>query len=316
MWCDSGHANARWCSRGDDPCVEAMSCTVCLRNIHVAYSVPSSSSMVSDSPKPNDGVPLVERLHVVGDEVDVVEAVDAGAVAQVVALMVMTDPLDLVEVLDDEAERILARAPSARHRSVAPGRVAAHLAASIGVEHRGGIEIVRRAHTKREPRARRLGALAQDEAVVDELFVAAEVDRFVVFGTDDEAESIDPEVLAGAEVGDDQFGVRRANDVGRSGRGHRHDRTPRHRLSCGAADHRTGGPDASSNRRRVPEGPARPRSRSVARRRTRRRRHHASSARGRRACSLAAVFDRPARVPRRLPDAGPGDRRGRSTSAT
>ena len=56
-------------------------------------------------PEAEAGVPLVERLHVVGDEVDVVEPVDAGAVAQVVALMMVTDPLDLVEVLDDEAER-------------------------------------------------------------------------------------------------------------------------------------------------------------------------------------------------------------------
>ena len=65
-------------------------------------------------------VPLVERLHVVGDKVDVVEAIDAGAVAKVVALVVMTGPLDLVEVLDDETERILRRARSARRRSVAP----------------------------------------------------------------------------------------------------------------------------------------------------------------------------------------------------
>jgi hypothetical protein len=52
-WCDSWTKNATWCTRGPAPPVNATSCTVCLRNIHAAYSV-SSSSIVSDRPKPSE----------------------------------------------------------------------------------------------------------------------------------------------------------------------------------------------------------------------------------------------------------------------
>ena len=74
--------------------------------------------------------------------------------------------------------------------------------------------------------------------MVDELFVAAQVDRVGVFGADDEAEPIDPEVLAGAQIGDDQLGIRGADDVGWRGCGHRHDRRPERGLACHATtDH-------------------------------------------------------------------------------
>ena len=181
------------------------------------------------------GVPLVERLHVVGDKVDVVEAIDAGTVAQVVALMMMTGPLDLVEVLDDESERIL-DSHGGSDAACRAGGIATNLAPSVGVEQCSGIEILWCSHSESESRARRLRTLAQDEAVVNELFVTAEVHRFVVFGTDDEAQSIDPEMLAGGEVRDDQLGVRRANNVGGSRCGHRHDRTPQGGLACGEAN--------------------------------------------------------------------------------
>ena len=101
-----------------------------------------------------------------------IETVDAGAVAQVVALVVVPDPLDVVEVLDDEPERVLH--PNGRPDGPrCASRIATHLAASVGVIERGGIEIFWRPHPEREPRARRRGTLAQDQAVVDELFVAA-----------------------------------------------------------------------------------------------------------------------------------------------
>ena len=111
-----------------------------------------------------------------------------GAVAQVVALVVMTGPLDLVEVLDDEAERILAPAPSGRRPRVAPAGISANLAAAIGVEHRGAHrdppEFAHGTRTGSTP----VRSLAEDEAVVDELFVTAEVDGFVVLEADDETQ--------------------------------------------------------------------------------------------------------------------------------
>ncbi len=186
--------------------------------------------MVSDRPKPSSVYHSYSALHVVGHQVDVVEPVDAGSVAKVVALVMVADPLDLVEVLDDEAERV-----EDPHRRADPaggaGRVAAHLASTIGVEDGCGVEVVGRAHAEREPRACRHVAPAKDQAVVGELLVTAEVDGVGVLGTDDEAEAIDPEVLAGAEIGDDQFCVRRTNDVGGRRSGHRHDRRSRRRLA-------------------------------------------------------------------------------------
>jgi hypothetical protein len=118
------------------------------------------------------GVPLVERLHVVGDEVDVVEAVDAGPVSEVVALVMVTDPLDLVEVLDHEAERIL-HTYGGPDSSGGPRRVATDLAAAVGVEQRSRVKILWCSHPERESRTRRLASSTQDQAVVHELLVAS-----------------------------------------------------------------------------------------------------------------------------------------------
>jgi hypothetical protein len=48
------------------------------------------------------------------------------------------------------------------------------------VEHRGGIEIVGRADPKGESCAGRFRTFAQDQAVMNELLVTAEIDRVVV----------------------------------------------------------------------------------------------------------------------------------------
>jgi hypothetical protein len=112
---------------------------------------------------------------------------------------VVADPLDLVEVLHDEPERIL-DADGGANTVRRAGRESADLATAIGVEHGGNVEILRGSHTKSEPRARRFRALAKDEAVMNELFVPAEIDRVIVFGADDEPDPVDPEMLARAQV--------------------------------------------------------------------------------------------------------------------
>ena len=61
------------------------------------------------------------------------------------------------------------------------------------------------------------GTGAQDEGVVQVFLERAQVDRVVVFVGDDEAEHIHVELSAGGEVAHDEFGVGRAQNVGRAG---------------------------------------------------------------------------------------------------
>ena len=101
-----------------------------------------------------------------------IEPIDAGSVAQVVSLVMMTGPLDVVEVLHDESERILhvdRRADTARRAR----RTTANLAVPISVEQRRGGRGPPEFARERETRTRRLDSSAEDEAVMDELFVAA-----------------------------------------------------------------------------------------------------------------------------------------------
>src|SRR4029078_11312116 len=101
-------------------------------------------------------------------EVDGVDAGDAGAAAQVVAL---DEPLDLghlVDELDGEAERVLDPDGLAQPGG-GPGRDPPHRAAAGAVPPRGPVEVVGRAHPEADAPARRCRTAPEDQAVVDEL---------------------------------------------------------------------------------------------------------------------------------------------------
>jgi hypothetical protein len=70
------------------------------------------------------------------------------------------------------------------------------------------------AHPEGKGDQRRLTALSQHEAVVDELVKAAQIERPVVLIRDGKAEHVDPEPARAGEVGHDQLGICRAHDVG------------------------------------------------------------------------------------------------------
>ena len=127
-------------------------------------------------PEAEVGVVGVRGGHVGDGDVDVVDAGDAGAAAQVVAL---DEPLDLghlVDQLDGEAERVLGPDGLAQPRR-GPGRDPPHRAAAGAVPGRGPVEVVGRAHPEADAPARGGRAAPEDQAVVDELLVPTEVER-------------------------------------------------------------------------------------------------------------------------------------------
>jgi hypothetical protein len=121
--------------------------------------------------------------------------VDPGGLspaAQVVALLQAPGPLRGGEELDGEAERVLGphRLP---HAGRGPGRYPRRPRAEGGVERLGPVQVGRRAHPEGQPRRGGLVALAQDQVVVDELVVAAQVQRIAGVRADHEAEQVHPE---------------------------------------------------------------------------------------------------------------------------
>ncbi len=126
-----------------------------------------------------------------------------------------------------------------------PFSVAAHVAAELGVERDGVVEVLGRAHAVRERGDRGDRPLAQHEVVVDELLGGAQVDRLVVLFGHVQAEDVDVEDARGRQVGDDEFHVRAAQDVGGC---------------CGRRRDRVVGPDGSLLRHVVARGGQRLRS--------------------------------------------------------
>ena len=171
------------------------------------------------------GVVLVGRAHVRDHDVEVVEPGRLGPAPQVVPLLQALGVVGLEEELHGEAERVLGpdRLPHARRDA----RGHPHgPRAERGVERFRQVEVGGGAHPEREPGRRGLRALAQDQVVVGELVVAAQVQQAGVVAGDHEAEQVHPEPPGPVQVGHDELGVGGPHDVGRHamswGRGHGH----------------------------------------------------------------------------------------------
>jgi hypothetical protein len=162
--------------------------------------------------EPQGRVVLVGGPDVGDHKVEVVDPSGFGATPQVVALLQALDPVRGGEELDGEAERVLGPdrlAHSERHA----GRDPAGARAEGGVERLGPVQVGRRAHPEGQPRRRGRAALAQDQVVVDELVVPAQVQRITGVRADHEAEQVHPEPPRFGQVGDDELGVGGADDV-------------------------------------------------------------------------------------------------------
>jgi len=162
------------------------------------------------------GVVLVGRAHVGDHDVEVVEPGRLGPAPQVVTLLQALGVGGLEEELDGEAERILGpdRLPHPRRDA---GRHPRRPRSEGGEERLGPVHVGRGPHPVRQPGRRGLGAGPQDQVVVDELVVPAQVQRGVRLGADREAEQVHVEPPGLGQVGDDELGVGGADDV----RGHR-----------------------------------------------------------------------------------------------
>src|SRR5215468_5488189 len=64
-------------------------------------------------------------------------------------------------------------------------------------------------HAHADPRANRLSALTQDQTVVAGLFDAAEIERVVVLGADDEPDHLGVETLAAGKIFHRRYDVAR-----------------------------------------------------------------------------------------------------------
>lgn len=119
-----------------------------------------------------------------------------------------------MEVLDHESERVLDPDRGADATGSASGNTGDSTPA-FAVEHGRRFDVVRGADPQCEARTGRNGAGAQDQRMVHELLVSPQIQGTWLLGAQDEPEPVDPEMAAGGEIGDDQLGVRAANDVGR-----------------------------------------------------------------------------------------------------
>ncbi len=167
------------------------------------------------------GVVLVGRAHVGHHDVEVVEPGDLGPAPQVVALLQAFDVVGGEEELDGEAERVLRpdRLPHARRY---PGRHPGRARAEGRVERLGPVQVDGGPHPVGEPGRGRLPARPQDQVVVRELVVAAQVEGGAGVRADHEAEQVHVERAGRVEVGDDELGVGGPHDVGRRGELHGH----------------------------------------------------------------------------------------------
>jgi hypothetical protein len=133
--------------------------------------------------EPERGVVLVGRANVGHHDVEMVEPGGFGSSAQVVTLLQALGVFGVVEELDGEAERVLGpdRLPDPGRDA---GRHPLRARAEGGEERLGQVQIGRGPHPVRQPGRRGLGTGSQDQAVVDELVVAAQVQRIVRLGAD------------------------------------------------------------------------------------------------------------------------------------
>jgi hypothetical protein len=167
------------------------------------------------------GVVLAGGAHVGDHDVEVVHPRGLGTAPQVVALLQALGPVRVGEELDGEAERVLGphRLP---HAGRGPGRHPRRPRAEGREERLGPVQVGRRAHPEGQPRRGGLAALAQDQVVVDELVVPAQVQRGAGVQGDHEAEQVNPEPPRFGQVGDDELGVSGADDIGRGRQLHGH----------------------------------------------------------------------------------------------
>ncbi len=158
------------------------------------------------------GVVLVGRAHVGDHDVEVVEPGRLGPAPQVVPLLQALGVIGLEEELDGEAERVLGpdRLPHARRDA---GRHPRRARAQGGEERLGQVEVGRGPHPVRQPGRGGRGAGPQDQVVVDELVVPAQVQRGVRLGADREAQQVHVEPPGLGQVGDDELGVGGADDI-------------------------------------------------------------------------------------------------------
>ena len=157
---------------------------------------------------------LVGRPHVGDHDVEVVEPGGFGPAPQVVALLEALGVFGVEEELHGEAERVLGPdgLPHARRDA---GRHPRRPRAEGGEERLGQVQVGRGPHPEGQPRGGRDGARGQDQVVMDEFVVAAQVQRIGGVTADREAEQVHPETPRFVKVGDDKLGVGRPDDVGR-----------------------------------------------------------------------------------------------------
>src|SRR6218665_1169716 len=201
MLCFSCVENATWCMRGPSPPVMAVSCTVGLRRIHAAYTMPSSSWMSSVTRNPRSCMNATARGT-------------SGVTWLKWSRRTSTlDVLDVVEELVREAERILHadRVADALRPAL---RAPLDTASELFVERDGTIEVLGCAHAVAERGDGRDGALAQDEVGGGELLHRAQVDGVLVLLRHDEVEHVAVELARRREVGHHELHVRAAQDVG------------------------------------------------------------------------------------------------------
>jgi hypothetical protein len=117
----------------------------------------------------------------------VVEPCDFGAAPQVVALLQALGVLGLEEKLDGEADGVL-RPDRLPHPRRDPGGHPDRPAAERRVERLGQVQVVRGTHAVGEPGRRGRGARPQDQVVVGELVISAQVERVGVGAAYYEAE--------------------------------------------------------------------------------------------------------------------------------
>jgi hypothetical protein len=166
-------------------------------------------------------VVLVGGAHVGDHDVEVVEPGRFGPAPQVVALLQALGIGGVEEELDGETERVLGpdRLPHARRDA---GRDPRRRRAEGREERLGQVQVGRGPHPERQPGRGWLLALPQDQVVVDEFVVPAQVQHTGGVAGDREAEQVHVEPPGFGQVGDDELGVGGPDDVGRLAGCHDH----------------------------------------------------------------------------------------------
>src|SRR5262245_49292734 len=158
------------------------------------------------------GVPVVSRLGIRRQNVDMVHAGGRRPLVQMVLLNKPRHRLDLGVVIDDEAERILdaQRAALAEHLVARP----AHRQAELLEAHLHPVEAAVIGHYEADlTHAGRL-RLAQDEAMMLSVLGAAQIDATVIARGLVQADQIDVEIPGALQVGGAKLDVPTAVDDG------------------------------------------------------------------------------------------------------